>query len=43
MIGACAAVWISAAVATGETVPVLFAAGWLGVLAADLCFAGRRS
>lgn len=43
MIGACAALWISAALATGETVPILFVAGWLIMLALDLRIALRKS
>jgi len=42
MIGACASLWLSAAAVTGETVPILFAAGWLIVLALDLGFALRK-
>ena len=43
MIGACSALWLSAAVVTGEWVPIFFAGGWIVVLALDIRIALRKS
>jgi len=43
MIGSCASIWLSAALVTGDPVPILASTGWLLVLALDLRVALRRA
>ncbi|HTF56135.1 MAG TPA: hypothetical protein VK661_02610 [Planctomycetota bacterium] len=42
VIGACGSLWFAAALSSGATVPALFAAFWLALLAVDLWFGLRR-
>ncbi|HEY3227548.1 MAG TPA: hypothetical protein VGK61_11200 [Planctomycetota bacterium] len=42
VIGACGSLWFAAALSSGATVPALFAAFWLALLAVDLAVNLRR-